>query len=342
MNRYLYFVILLFQSLLCMSQQKILLIGTFHRTERDRLNEIPPIAVAVERFNPDIICTEYPMPTDTATLTAKGADRIFEDREAQRKAWNIRASDIRSRMEMLQQDPQLLSDLMKQTELQQLYYLTLDNCNADYFGYRVMGHLENDPTRAAALRDTYPGFMTMKAIYDTKNGKVQSAYLNNEYYRLVFPLAVKLKQSHLYPIDDLSTWKWFEKYDDRLKTVDSIEADKVKFRKYADDFMRNLKSLPQDSNQWIFSNSPQAVHDLLYVEGYIIDQGISNENIKMLHYYWVLRNKIMAEHIRDVAKQHPDKKIVVFFGFSHVGPVQEELNKLKMGYKVLTLMDIMK
>jgi hypothetical protein len=116
----------------------------------------------------------------------------------------------------------------------------------------------------------------------------------------------------------------------------------MKFRKRADDFKRNLASLPRDSNQWIFANSPQIIHDLLYVEGYIIDEDISNEDVNMLHYYWVLRNKVMAEHIRDVARQHPDKKIVVFFGASHVGPVREELNKLKMGYKVLMLMDVMK
>ena len=345
MSRYMCFVILLLlllQSKVCVSQQKILLIGTFHRTEKDRLNEITPIAMAVERFNPDIICTEYPLPTDSASLAAKGADRIFEDREAQRKAWNIPTSDIHSRMEMLRQDPHLLSDLTKQIELQQLYYLALDNCNAEYFGYRVMGSLENDPISAAAWRDTYPGFMTMKAVYDTKNGTFPPAYLNNEYYRLVFPLAEKLKQSYLYPIDDLSTWSSFEKYYDRLHVPDSTDVDKMKFRKYEADVKRNLASLPRDSNQWIFFNSPQVIHDLLYVEGYIIDEDISNEDVKMLHYYWVLRNRVMAEHIRDVARQHPDKKIVVFFGVSHVGPVRDELNKLKMGYKVLTLMDVIK
>jgi hypothetical protein len=77
-------------------------------------------------------------------------------------------------------------------------------------------------------------------------------YRNNEYFRLVFPLATKLNIPYLYPIDDLSTWKEYEKYDDRLQVVDTTDAEKIEFHKYTEDFSRKLKSLPKDSNQWVF------------------------------------------------------------------------------------------
>ena len=71
-----------------------------------------------------------------------------------------------------------------------------------------------------------------------------------------------------------------------------------------------------DSNQWIFLNSPEIILNSIYGTGYAIDPGLSNEDIKMLHHYWVLRNEKMAQHINEVACQCPDKHLVVFFGAS--------------------------
>lgn len=40
--------------------------------------------------------------------------------------------------------------------------------------------------------------------------------------------------------------------------------------------------------------------------------------------------------------RHPDVNVVVFLGASHVGPVQEELNKLDKNCVVITLPDVLK
>lgn len=84
------------------------------------------------------------------------------------------------------------------------------------------------------------------------------------------------------------------------------------------------------------------IRELLYVESYIVDEDIRNADIKMIQYYWILRNQTIARNIHAVAHKHPDTNIVVFFGASHVGPVQEELNKLPKNYRVLTLFDVMR
>ncbi len=334
MSRSIFLVGFLFHATACLSQQKILLIGTLHQTPKDRLDEIAPVASAVENFHPEVICAEYPMPTDTATVKYKGGEDIFIKRKALQKEWNV-GFNMNAKIEVLQKDLSFSSDIKKRMELQQLYFLSSDMGNADFQGYLIMTKTENDSQKSTWLSMNFPGYKTMKGNYEIKRKR------NDEYFRLVFPLATKLNIGYIYPIDDLSSWKEYEKYYDRLQVPDTTDIDKIKFRKYGIDFFENLKSLPKDSSQWFFSNSRQVIQYLLQMEGYIIDGDILNQDVKMLQYYWVQRNKIMAMHIDQIAQAHPYAQIVVFFGASHVGSVREELNKLNKNYHVLTLLDLM-
>lgn len=338
MSRYLPFAICLFLSSICLSQQQILLIGTLHHTEKERINEIAPIAKAVENFNPRIICVEYPIPTDSASLIRNSVimrrtSRIFELMDSTRKGWGISGNGMNPKIKSLQQDPGLSSDIKIRMELQQLYYLSFDYGNADYQGYQI---LTTPGVENSSLRENSPGFEIMNQIYQNQRLR------NSEYYRLVFPLAVKLNISYLYPIDDLSTWGEYEKYYDRLQVPDTTDASKSRNRQMVKDFLGKIQSLPKASSEWLFVNSPATIRELLYVESYIVDDDINSTDIKRLQYYWILRNRTIAHNIDAVAHKHPDANIVVFFGASHVGPVQEELNKLPKDYQVMTLSDVMK
>lgn len=346
MSRYLLFVFFFYHSFECFSQQKILLIGTHHRTERERLEEMVPVKAIVERFQPGIFCIEYPLHTDTASIIRRSIiyrkdAQIFQQMEALRKEWKISAEDMNNKIETLQQRQDLSSDLMKRMELQQLYFVSCDAGNADYQGYLIMSKLSGDSRKNGWLLESSPGFDTMKQIYEDKR------YRNDEYYQLVFPLAAKLNIDYLYPIDDLSTWKEYERHYDRLQVRDQMDVSKMKYFQYKEDFFQKLHSLPKDSNRWLFTNSSQIIHNLLYLEHYRLEHyGIDadniNEDIKLVHYYWVQRNKMMAKHIDAVAREHPHLNIAVFFGVSHVGAVLEELSKLDKRYQVLTLSDVMK
>jgi hypothetical protein len=332
-----HFVILfLFHAATCISQQKVLLIGTLHQTPEERLKEIIPVASAVENFHPGLICVEYPMPTDTASIKYKGGENIFQEKEALQREWKIPSEYMNTKIELPQQPPYPPSDIQKRMELQQLYFLLSDVGNADYQGYLIMTTTEMNSRNAVWLPENSPGFKTMKTIYEIKR------YRNDEYHNLVFPLAARSNISYVYPIDDLGTWKEYEKYYDRVRVPNDTDTGKIKFHQYEEDFLRKLQSLPKDSNQWIFFNSPEIILNAIYGMGYAIDPDISNPDIKMLHYYWVQRNRIMAQHIYEVAHKHPDKRVVVFFGAAHVGPVREELNKLNKNLQVLTLLDVMR
>ena len=340
MPRYLSFTIVLFLSSTCLSQQKILLIGTLHHTEKDRVGETAPIAKAVENFNPGIICVEYPVPTDSASLIRKsvimrGTAKVFELMDSTRREWKLSDDGMTTRIKSLQRDPDLPSDIKKRMELQQLYYVSFDYGNADYQGYQILTTPGVEP-QETSLRENSPGFEIMKQIYQHQRWR------NNEYYLLVFPLAVKLNISYLHPIDDLSTWGEYEKHFDRLQVPDTTDVSKSRNRQMVKGFLDKIQSLPKGTSEWLFVNSPATIRELLHVESYIVDEDINNTNIKMLQYYWILRNRTIARNIDAVAHKHPDTNIVVFFGASHVGPVQEELNKLPKDYHVMTLFDVMK
>jgi hypothetical protein len=244
MFRYLLFILFFFHPSVSISQQKILLIGTHHQTERERLKEIIPVAAAVEGFRPGIICVEYPLPADSASVIKRSIlDRnnaqIFQMLEALRKEWKIPAGDMNAKIKFLQQHPDLSSDVLKRMELQQLYFLSSDVGNADYQGYLVMKKVENDSKKIAWFSENFPGFETMRKVY------VDKRYRNNEYYHLVFPVAAKLNIAYLYPIDDLSTWKEYENHYDRLEARDTMDVDRVKYHRYKEAFFRSFMRYPK-------------------------------------------------------------------------------------------------
>ena len=112
--------------------QKVLLVGTLHKISPERVNEVIPIAEAIRRFNPGVICIEYPIPGDTASVVWRGGAEAFEDTEKKRKAWNASsesAEAITSLQNDLREHP---FDHKKRLELQQHYYLSHDLGNADY------------------------------------------------------------------------------------------------------------------------------------------------------------------------------------------------------------------
>ena len=184
------------------------------------------------------------------------------------------------------------------------------------------------------LRKKFPMFNEMKARY------MKHAQNHDEYNFLVFPLAKRLAITYLNPIDDQSTNKEYEKYFEKLSHRDTLFENRRSYYGRVDAFHNKMSSLPLETNTWVYSNSPEMIDDLIYLEAYKLDAATTSPEVKMLSHYWILRNKKMAGHIDQVAKKNPGKKIVVFFGASHVGPIQEELKKLSKKYSVLTLYDL--
>jgi hypothetical protein len=228
------------------------------------------------------------------------------------------------------------SALKKRMELLQHYFLSHNVGNADYQGYLIFKSLERNSLMTATLKNAFVSYDAFKSRYD------RGRMTNSEYQILVFPLADALKISYIHPIDDLSTWALYEKYYDKLQVRDPTDSLKANYQRRVKEFKETIAALPKDENQWIMLNSPAFTKQLLVLEGYTIQSDSLHNDLKIRYRYWVLRNKVMARNIDKVARTHPGKNLVVFFGVSHVGAVREELNKLDRRYDILLLNDIIK
>ncbi|MEP6736842.1 MAG: DUF5694 domain-containing protein [Chryseolinea sp.] len=241
-----------------------------------------------------------------------------------------------SRIKTLERQLASKNDLAKRMELRNLYFVTSDIGNAEFQFFQVAKMLEKDSSQISSLSQNFPMF---RSAYNRYKRRLRN---NDEYTRLVFPIALNLGIGYLFPIDDQSANVEYEKYFAVLNDRDTSTEDRKKYYGRIDSFINKFKSLPANSSLWEFNNSPDVINDLMYVEAYKIDSGNKDNDIKMLSKQYGLRNKTMAGHINTVAKANSGSKIVVFFGASHVGPIREELIKLSPAYSVLTYGDIKK
>jgi hypothetical protein len=226
-------------------------------------------------------------------------------------------------------------DLMLRMELRNLFYVRSDFGNSDYQAFLIMEQLKADSAKTAVLRKRFPMFQEMQLKHKQKVNRY------DEYILLVFPIARELGITYLNPTDDQSTNVSYSKYFTKLNSSDTIPDDVKVYRDRVHAFRNKMSSLPSETNTWVYGNSPEMIEDLKYVEGYKLDALSTGNDVKMLSHYWTLRNKKMATYVDQVAKKNPGKKVVVFFGASHVGVVQDELKKIAKKLPIVTLYDLL-
>jgi hypothetical protein len=315
-------------------QQSIALVGTKHQTPEAELVQIAPVKQAVLDFKPEVICVEYRKPDDSVSMRYIYGPRHYKKQDSIRRAWKIPFKTDGKRINELFTALKKKDNLILRMELRNIFYVRSDFGNSDYQAYLIMDALKADSSQAKVLRKRFVMFDQMKSIYQ------QRANRYDEYTFLVFPVAKELGVIYLNPIDDQTTNNVYQKFFDKLQRKDTIYEDRRPYLDRIQAFFRNMNSLPPETNTWVYSNSPEIVEELKYVEGYKLDALTTSRDVKMLSFYWTRRNKKMATHITQVAKKNPGKKIAVFFGASHVGPVYDELRKLSKKQQLVTLYDL--
>jgi hypothetical protein len=319
----------------CYGQQKILLVGTKHSTPEREIVQINPVFEAVVGFKPAIICTEHLKPNDSASHRYIYGKYYIKRLDSLRKVWNFPKKGDKKRLSELIASLKSKNNLFQRMELRNLFYVRSDFGNANYQAYLIMKLLAKDSSQIVAFRKRFPMYDNMRLWYKRRSAD------HDEYNSLVFPAADKLGLTYLNPIDDQSTNVEYEKYFSKLNNEDTLLDNARQYYERLDAFRERMKTLPPETNTWVYSNSPELIEELMFVEGYKVYPGNTSNEVKMLNHYWTLRNKKMATYILDVAKANPGKDIAVFFGASHVGAVREELKKLSKKVNVLTLYDIL-
>jgi hypothetical protein len=314
--------------------QSIALIGTKHTTPETELVQIDPVKQAVLDFKPDVICIEARKPDDSVSIRYIYGARHYKKQDSIRKAWKIPFKSDSKRINELFASLKKQNNLAQRMELRNIFYVRSDFGNSDYQAYLIMDALKADSSQAKILRKRFPMFDQMKSMYQQRTARY------DEYTFLVFPVAKELGVIYLNPVDDQSTNKVYQKFYDKLQRKDTIYEDRRPYLDRVQAFFRNLNALPPETNTWVYSNSPEIIEELKYVEAYKLDAITTSRDVKMLSHYWIRRNKKMATYIDQVAKKNPGKKMVVFFGASHVGPVFDELKKINKKHHLITLYDL--
>ncbi len=299
----------------CFAQQEIVLIGTMHTGSPGGERDLAPIRAALEKFNPEVICVEYPPGNDTSSIQWRYGVSHYADQASLMRKWQLNPAQVNKDIQMLLKDHTAANNVKSLMTLFSLYYALSDFSNADYQAFRIAEQINKDSTNLNLIK-THPSFDYLKNIYHKR-------FVYKEYPTFVFPLASRLNITHLYPIDDLSSMS--QPHND----VDSLSDElKYSYRQTADTYVKRLNELPKGSNQLLFLNSEEIIR-------------LSYDGLKMLP-TWVSRNKKMALYIHNAAKANPGKRISVFFGAGHIGQIRKELQDLDKSYRVLTLSDIMK
>ncbi len=316
------------------AQQSVALIGTKHKTPETELVQIAPVKQAVLDYKPEVICVEYRKPDDSVSMRYIYGPRHYKKQDSIRKAWKIPKKLDTKRINELFIALKKQDNIFLRMELRNIFYVRSDFANSDYQAWLIMNALKSDSSQTRALKKRFPMFEYMKFLYQQKVLRYE------EYINLVFPIAKELGVIYLNPIDDQSTNNLYTKFYDKLQRKDTIYEDRRPYLDRVSAFWRNLNSLPPETNTWVYYNSPELVEELKYVEGYKLDALTTSRDVKMLSHYWTRRNKKMATYIDQVARKNPGKKVVVFFGVSHVGAVYDELTKLSKKQKIITLYDL--
>jgi uncharacterized protein YegL len=316
------------------AQQSVALIGTKHTTPETELVQIAPVKQAILDYKPEVICVEYRKPDDSVSMRYIYGARHYKKQDSIRRAWKIPAKADTKKINELLSALKKQDNLFQRMELRNIFYVRSDFANSDYQAWLIMNTLKSDSSQTRALKKRFPMFEYMKFLYQQKVLRYE------EYTNLVFPLAKELGVIYLSPIDDQSTNNLYEKFYDKLQRKDTIYEDRRPYLDRIAAFWRNLNSLPPETNTWVYSNSPELIEELKYVEGYKLDALTTSRDVKMLSHYWTRRNKKMATYIDQVTRKNPGKKVVVFFGASHVGAVHDELKKISKKHRILTLYDL--
>jgi len=313
------------------TQAEILLIGTAHDIPEEVAHNYTPILEIATAWQPEIICTESRKPKDTLSLVNIYGANIFTEMDSVATSWQIQETDKAEAIASLYQQLEIKEDLYLRMQLRNLLYVSMDRGNAYFQNYLIYQTLQ------ALTAKEQENFKLKFPMYaDVESYIKRNAY--DEYTLVVFPLADSLQTPYLYSTDDQTlsvpyhtTWDNAFKELEGTPHLDKWEKIKEELKTIFE------KSLQKDTGLLTINTNEfqEKVHELEYSA---IEFGI-NEQADLMSFYWGERNERMSQHILTVARKNPNKKIIVFYGISHIHAIRRKL-KAASDHTILTLPDL--
>jgi len=313
------------------AQTEILIVGTAHDLGKGMEKNYTPILDITKEWKPDVICSEFRNPKDKLSLVNIFGKNYLEKRDSIAKTWNVSTKKLDKRIAQLISTLAVKEDIYVRMELRNLYYLNMDRGNSSFQSYLVYHQfLELPEHEKVKFKTQFPMF--------EKIAKRVKDEVSDEYGAVAFPLAKYLGIEYLYPTDDQSLSEPYHKaWDESIS--DLANTDEMKdFQKMMQSIGKNNTAAMENGDAVLMYNSYPFQEVLMKIEYSFFEPGLSASN-DLRCFYWHQRNIRMVENILEVVEKNPNKKIVVFYGASHLPDVRKIL-RAETDYTILSLPDL--
>ncbi|MEM1218675.1 MAG: hypothetical protein AAGH79_07175 [Bacteroidota bacterium] len=312
-------------------QTEILIVGTLHDVEPEQADNYHQLLEQIRPWKPTVICTEYRKPTDTVSLKAVFGDDIFDFQDSLAKTWKVNLKTLLSEIRAAKAKVQTMDNLENRIQLAKLYHVHQDRGNA-FFQYYHICHqfqqLTKDQQEQWMLKEPY--------LERILNFEKRNSY--DEYWLLAYPLAIEQNIDYLYPTDDQTDRDVYHQAWGKANEELADHPLTVEFQSLYDSLITISFGSLNQGTAGIRLNQLDVQEMLYRLEADFYPPGLSSSS-DLRNYYWIKRNERMAKHVLQVAEQHPNQRIVVFYGGSHVPAIRRQLRALS-DHRILTLPDL--
>jgi hypothetical protein len=263
----------------------ILLVGTMHKLPGAFKGNYKYIKKRVIQFKPEIVCSEYIIPTDSVSLKKYYGQNFIRRYDSTLRAEHVAMMNVQDKIDSLQL--LLNSEDSEETRylLSKQYYYQKDFGNMDFQNYILLRNRKNSNLSKAERAEILKRYARLK---------------NNEYDLIAFPYCHKNKISYLFPIDDHSFETEYNESTKKWKNESNGELNKQQ-QAYFSKYKRKLI--------WSFFvgkggkvvNSLEGQNFCRKLESNLFDSTIS-ENYNNASEFWEKRNENMAKNISSIAR----------------------------------------
>ncbi|RYU93896.1 hypothetical protein EWM59_19850 [Emticicia agri] len=312
------------------TRPEFLLIGTFHYIPDSLSCNWSDAYRKLLQYKPDQIAVEEVMPTDEASLIQNYTKNYRAVWDSLILVWvgkHINPADsIRHYTTLLS----VKENPKHRLQLWKYYHLGLDMGNRNFQNYLIA----QNSRQYESLIDTTKGW---DKYFWTRYKRMIEDKKDSEFFKLIYPLAIKSGITYLYPTDDRITFPiQSEAYSKFAEELEGTAAMK-KLENFWAEYKKAETAQLRQCNAMLAINSKEWVAKTDYGQAHILDD-THNKHYKAYADVWYQRNLSIANRIIAAARQSKAKKMAVFYGNMHIFPVKKYLEE--KGYKVKLLEDI--
>jgi hypothetical protein len=314
------------------AQQKpsILLVGVMHQIPDSLECNWKYAFESVLRFRPDQIAVEYVHPNDSASQIYYLGHDFRRTWDSMAMAWSTPMQNLADRVSHFRQRFAASKSVSDQVQLWKYLHLQTDMANRDYTSYLLLQQQSTE----ALLADTSSPF---HRYLSTRLQRLKINSSQSEFFRLVFPIDSQLGISYLYPTDYKVTYPLQSEAYGRFSEALANTSDLAGYESFWNRFNYAIDSAMATCAVFAFTNNQAWLQQSHYGQCQLLEY-TGNVDFKEYVRVWLLRNKIIAQHIIAACKDSKAKRMAVFYGNMHVAPVKMYLEQ--EGYEVLLLSDL--